>query len=188
VELYLHFPIYFHTCTGILLYFTPETTQSPFYNSSGKRNLRDRRPTLNVSWLLRWPRNSLSLNSLKVHRPLHKIWLLDPNNKPPTYSEKSFFRSNQSLHLLCFSNFCYRVHVIRPLDTPERDEYTPHIHFLFIYLSNIIYLHLSLTNGLLPSGFPTTDSRPNPSRERTPYRLSAVAYFSCPTAVTYRKK
>jgi hypothetical protein len=35
--------------------------------------------------------------------------------------------------------------------------------------------------------FQTTDSRKNPIRERTPCRLSAVAYFACPIVVTYRK-
>jgi hypothetical protein len=36
--------------------------------------------------------------------------------------------------------------------------------------------------------FQTTDSRKNPSRERTSCRLSTVAYFACLIVVTYRKK
>jgi len=71
-----------------------------------------------------------------------------------------------------------------------RETNALHIRIPYLYtclISSSISTRVSQRASFLQD-FQITNSCKNPSRERTPCRLSAVAYFVCLIVVTYRKK
>jgi len=72
--------------------------------------------------------------------------------------------SAEAFLLLCLSNFYYRVPVIQPLGTPQRDECTPHIHpYLYTCLiSSSISTWVSETASFLQDFQTTASHKKNP--------------------------